>query len=255
MNRKGIVLKALGLCVAAQILAFQQSSFAEVKGPMLPAYECHRASGPVTIDGKLDEADWQSVPGVNFYLPVTGAKPISNTEGKVLWDDKCLYVAFKASDKDIWSYMTDRDSQTCLEDVLEIFFKTDPTKEPYCNFEINALGTVYDAYTIKKADGCMDGRWKRWNCKGLKVGISINGTLNNPNDIDDYWIMEVAIPFSSLPSLGGKIPNVGDKWMFQLARYDYSVYLSNGMQFFASVPLSKPDFHMPNEWQTLQFAQ
>ncbi len=249
MNRNGIVLKALVLCIASQILTLKS---AEAKVPTLPAYECYRATVPVNIDGKLDE--WQNVPSVDFYMPVTGEKPESKTEGRLLWDDKYLYVAFKAWDKDIWSYMTERDSPTCLEDALEIFFKPNPEKESYYNFEINATGTIYDAYHIRRMD-TMAGRWKHWNCKGLKVGISRKGTLNNPNDVDDYWIMEVAVPFSSLPSLGGNPPKVGDKWMFQLARYDYSIYLPGGMQLFSSVPLSQVDFHLCDEWQNVEFVQ
>ncbi len=253
MNRNRIVFNVLGLCFAAQILAFSPSASA---GATLPPYDCHRATGPISIDGKLDEADWQRVTGVNFYIPQTGAKPLSNTEGKILWDDKYLYVAFKAYDKDIWGYQTMRDGPTCLEDVLEVFFKTDPSSEPYYNFEINALGTIYDAHMIKRDTECyMDGRWKHWNCEGINVGISIKGTLNNPYDVDEYWIMEVAIPFASLPTLNGKAPNVGDKWMLQLARIDCSVYLPDGIEFSASSPLSKTNFHLPAEWQTVRFER
>ena len=40
------------------------------------------------------------------------------------------------------------------------------------------------------------------------MGVFIDGTLNDPTDIDNYWQMEVAIPFAELPSLAGKKPKV-----------------------------------------------
>ena len=33
-----------------------------------------------------------------------------------------------------------------------------------------------------------------WEVKGLITAIHIEGTLNNPNDKDKYWSVEVAIP-------------------------------------------------------------
>jgi len=164
-------------------------------------YQCHYTGEKIKIDGNLTETAWQKAQVLDFFVPVTNKPVISKTEGRILWDKKYLYVGFKAYDKDIWGYLTKHDSQTCQEDVLEIFFKPDPKAEPYYNFEINALGTVYDAFSMnRRAGGGDHHRWRSWNCKGLKVGIKIKGTLNDYTDLDEYWQMEVAIPFASLPT-------------------------------------------------------
>ncbi len=34
-----------------------------------------------------------------------------------------------------------------------------------------------------------------WDASGFKSAVSLHGTLNNPNDIDQKWIVEMAIPF------------------------------------------------------------
>ncbi|PIV63785.1 MAG: hypothetical protein COS11_05625, partial [bacterium (Candidatus Ratteibacteria) CG01_land_8_20_14_3_00_40_19] len=142
------------------------------------AYSCLFTSEPVKIDGSLDEPVWQRAKIVNFIIPVTHKEPLSKTEAKLLWDKDYLYVSFKAYDKDIWSYFKQRDSRTCDEDVLEIFIKTNPEKEPYYNFEINALGTVYDAFNLKRGAGGGDHhRWSRWDCQGLRSAVVIKGTL------------------------------------------------------------------------------
>ena len=218
-------------------------------------YHCPFTSEPIKIDGFLDEPAWQRAKPLSFIVPVTLKDPVSKTEARLLWDREYLYVGFKAYDKDIWSYYTQRDDPTCEEDVLEIFFKTEPAKEPYYNFEINALGTVYDAYNLRRQAAGDDHRWSKWNCEGLKVGVHIEGTLNNPEYEDEYWQLEAAIPFAELPGLKGKIPEPGDEWLFHLARYDYSVYLPEGVELSSCARLSEVNFHRYEDWLTLRFKK
>ena len=218
-------------------------------------YRCPFISEPMKIDGLLNEPAWQRAKPLSFMVPVTFQNVVSETEARLLWDREYLYVGFKAYDKDIWSTYTERDDPTCQEDVLEVFFKTDPQKEPYYNFEINALGTVYDAYNLRRQLAGGGRRWSQWNCEGLKVGVHIEGTLNNPEDEDEYWQLEVAIPFAGLPGLKGNIPKPGDEWLFHLARYDYSVYLPEGVELSSCARLSEVQFHRYEDWLTLRFEK
>ena len=169
---------------------------------------------------------------------------------------KFIYIGFKAYDKDIWSYFTQRDDPTCQEDALEFFFKTDPSKDPYYNFEINALGTIYDAFSLKRfAGGHNNHRWKMWNCEWARVKIFINGEINNPDVVDEYWNMELAIPFAELPTLNGKSPEPGDEWLFHLSRYDYSIYLPKGVELSSCAHLSEVNFHKCEDWMQLVFTK
>ncbi len=176
----------------------------------------------------------------------------------MLWDREYLYVGMRAEDKDIWGHFTARDSRTCNEDVLEIFLKPHAYRGDYYNFEINPLGTVYDAHAVRRGAGGEDNhRWSRWDCEGLLVGVDIKGTLNDWSDVDECWCLEVAIPFAGLPSLQGRIPQAGDTWKFHLARYDYSVYLEAGVELSSTARFRKTRgsfFHRFEDWQTLQFC-
>ena len=51
-------------------------------------YDIQRASAPITIDGKLDEAAWQDAPAIGdftFLWVKEGAR--EQTVAKLLWDD------------------------------------------------------------------------------------------------------------------------------------------------------------------------
>lgn len=221
-------------------------------------YPCHFTSVPVEVDGFLNEPAWQKAPIVNFKTPKTLQPPLSRTEARALYDDKYLYVGFKAYDKDICAHKKERDSATCNDDVLEIFIKPDPVlhpnrPDPYYDFEINPLGTIFDAFVKKRSTTANFSQWSIWNCRGLKTAIQVKGTISNWQDFDEYWILEAAIPFAELSSLKGSTPKKGDVWLFNLTRYDYSVYLPDSVELSSYAPLSIADFHRYEEWAKLKF--
>ena len=224
--------------------------------PKAPIYNCPYTSESIKVDGLLDEAAWELAKTLSFVIPATLKETVSKAEGKLIWDDNYLYVGIKAYDKDVWSYLTKHDSTTCFEDVLEVFVKPSLTEDPYYNFEINAINTVYDGFNLKRYAGGEDHhRWHRWNCPNFKSAVHVKGTLNNHEDEDEYWQLEIAIPFASLPSLKGKVPAAGDKWTFHLSRYDYSIYLDDGVELSSTALLSKVDFHKAKDWSTLEFVK
>ncbi|MBO4549040.1 MAG: carbohydrate-binding family 9-like protein [Abditibacteriota bacterium] len=215
------------------------------------------------IDTDIDVEDfacslWDNAEPTVWYAAGTDRPPVSATEAGLLWSSRYLYVRWKAWDRDIFAYNTERDSRTCDDDVLELFFKTDPAKEAYYNFEVNALGTVYDSYQPRRSFAGGDHRWSRWDCRGLRTAVYIKGTLNDPSDEDEYWLLQCAIPFEEL-ELGGKaIPEKGDVWRFMLSRYDYSVYLpGDGLELSATgvIKCSPVSYHDPRYWNDMIFTE
>lgn len=254
MNHSTFITRSSLLLAASLLFAPAHSTIAD-SSSSTNVYSCHHTSGPIKIDGKLDEPSWNNARSMSFYVPVTFAEPISKTEARIMWDSKYVYVGFKAYDKDVFAMNVGRDSRTCADDVLEFFFQPNPAKSPYYNFEINALGSIYDAYSLKRyAGGENNQRWSRWNCKGIKVGITINGTLNNAKDVDKYWQMEIAVPLDEVVANGAQRPTVGSQWKVNLARYDYSVYLPDGLELTSCCHLSKVDYHLMADWDTIEFV-
>ena len=215
-------------------------------------YLCHYTSDTIRIDGNLNEQAWRAAPALDFFVPPHIQKPLSPTIGKMLWDNQYLYISFKAIDKDVGGTLTRHDSSTFKEDVLEMFFMPDPDKKFYYNLEINALGTIYDALMSPHHS------WReaaRWNLEGLMAKVEIKGSLNNPDDRDEYWQMELAIPWQKLPELEKTPPPVGKNWTFHLARYDYSAYLPEGKELSSCAPLSLVKFHHHPDWVKMKFCR
>ncbi|HOK81026.1 MAG TPA: carbohydrate-binding family 9-like protein, partial [bacterium] len=216
-------------------------------------YECQYASEKIKIDGILDEASWKMAENLEFFIPVTLETPHSITTAKLLYDEKYLYAGFKCYDDDIRATYTKRDSFTWEEDVVEIFLKTSIDEPSYYEFEFSPIKTIFDAFIpgpehLNDILACA-----KWNCEGIMLETHIEGTVNDTSDIDTYWSIEIAIPFISLPTLKGRVPEKGEKWVFHLARYDYSKSIKLGRELSSTARLTTRNFHNLNDAQILIF--
>ncbi len=222
---------------------------------------CNYTETPIVIDGIREEAWDKAIPITGYLVPPDAKKPLSKTEARMRWDDKAIYFYVYAEDKDLFAVETKADSFTCLNDVLEFFigYKAPGTNDlKYMNFEINALGTVYDAYCPIGGRGlCMaDTRWKLWNCDSIQFKIQLDGTLNNYHDEDKGWAMELAIPFDAMPWMEGRgLPENNESWTMHLARYDYSVYLPEACELSSTAPFDQVAFHLTDQFQPLIFKK
>jgi len=58
--------------------------------------------------------------------------------------------------------------------------------------EVSPKGVVTDA--IRRSGGAFDYSWS----SGVHLSPELDGTINNSNDRDEEWVIEMAIPFESL---------------------------------------------------------
>jgi len=202
------------MAVAAPILA----AGAAVAQPPIPRYEVHRAPSAISIDGELDDAAWAAAaPAVSLQFlwdDQTGAKQATSV--RLLWDADALYVGFEADDADITARFMNRDDPTYRDDALEIFINPNPAQEMvYYGFETNALGTPYDYLHYQPRTF-----FKRFDATNLQIGVAIDGTLNERDDVDRGWSLELAIPWENFEELARRRPGNGVVWKANLNRWD-----------------------------------
>jgi uncharacterized repeat protein (TIGR03806 family) len=216
-------------------------------------FECRWAAGAIQIDGKADEAAWQTAELIDqFGLPwlKENARPAkTTTKARLLWDREHLYFFADLEDHDLFADLTQHDDRTWLNDVFEIFFRPDDTKPPYYEFQINAAGTMLDIYFQRKGtpfeQAKADGQFN-W-----KSAVVRRGTLDNRTDRDEGWSVEGRIPWEDFARTGGR-PAVGDVWRFALCRYDYT--LNEKPETSTCAPLSQPSFHLLEDYARLKFV-
>jgi len=217
----------------------------------VPSYTCHRARSAIFIDGKLDDAAWKLAPRVDLVNAENGKPVGAHAESALLWDEQYLYVLFDVEDRDIWGTMTKRDDPVYTEEVVEVFLDPDGDCADYYEVNVSPRNTIFD-YRVWNPTGRqpdLDAVGKAWTAVGMKTGVRVSGTIDNRNDLDSGWTVEMAIPYTPLRAR----PRVGDIWRFNL----YRINLTPETEFQAWSPTmtSPPAFHIPARFGKLIFKE
>ena len=227
----------------------RRAPVAEVKKPV--PYVCRSTTGPIVIDGRIDEAAWHEAnPITTFqvYRP-EGAVNRSPTEVRMLWDSENLYVAITCTDADIRSHSAEPDGELWFGDVGELFLKPDRDSSVYFEFLAAPNGTLYDArYPFRDMESCP--QFKTWS-SGARVASSINGTDNDSSDMDSGYTVEMAIPLSAFQ--GSTPPADGVVWTFGVCRYDYSKLFDEPLLLMTMLQAPLTGFHDYEEYTDLVF--
>jgi len=191
----------------------------------LPHYTCLRASGPVVIDGTLDEASWRDAPTTSPFLTWDGQDAGNPVDCRAIWDDANLYFAFRCPDTNITAVHTKRDENLWEHDVVEMFIDPRGDLRMYTEIIVSPLNVVFDAFQITNATQDAPAvMLKDWDAKRMRTAVRVDGKVKapeiDPAEPDREWTVEVAIPFDTFVHAARIPPQPGDVWRLALTRYD-----------------------------------
>lgn len=197
--------------------------------PEPKSYIAYRTNENIVIDGKDLEESWQKAVFTDDFIDIEGVKvPKLQTNVKMLYDDDYFYFFAKMYDPHLWATLKQRDTVIYYNNDFEIFMDPDNDSHNYYEFEINALNTVWDLFLTKpyrEPNKVLDG----WDIAGLKTAVHLEGTLNNPSDVDANWSVEIAIPWAAMREAykQDNIPE-GKFWRVNFSRVHWDFDLNNG---------------------------
>ena len=211
------------------------------------SYECRFSQQPPVIDGDLAEAAWKDIPWTSDFSDIRGKgfdAPRFRTRAKILWTAEGLYIAAELSEPHVWATLTEKNAVIFHDNDFEIFLDPDGDTLNYHEFEINALGTIWEL-TLDKPYSKGGKPALGTNLPGLKSAVKIHGTINNPADADTGWSAEVFMPWKDLVRYQGKLtspPQPGDTWRINFSRVQWQHELENGR--YLRIP--RKDTKIPN---------
>jgi hypothetical protein len=222
----------------------------------LAHYTCLRTRDRIHINGNLDKPVWRSAPKSPRFVDLVSGEPgFYDTRMACLWDDWALYVGFWIEEPQVRATLTERDSFIWFDNDVEVFLGGD---DCYYEFEINALGTIYEVFFIYQdalkrgsrfdrpefdlynrnvdvlggfQDASRVGRHPRgkrwafmdWDFPGLQSAVRVDGVINDPAHIDKGWTVELAFPWSGMASLVARQtfpPKEGDTLRASFSRFE-----------------------------------
>jgi hypothetical protein len=239
-------------------------------GSFIPEnYVCYRTEALI-IDGNLDEEAWQSAEWTKDFVDIEGdlkPEPLHRTRVKMLWDDNYLYIAAELTEPHIWAKLQQRDTVIFYDNDFEVFIDPDGDTHEYLELEMNAFNTLWDLMLTRPyRDNGRD--IDSWDIRGIKSAVKVHGSINDPSDTDDKWIVELALPMTVLTEVGNT-PSDGDQWRINFSRVNWRTVTENGTYRKATDPeTGKPypeynwvwsaqgviNMHYPERWGYLQFS-
>lgn len=236
-------------------------------------YVAYRTGTNVQIDGRLEESCWKNAPWTDDFADIEGYNmpvPLHRTRAKILWDDRFLYVGAELEEPHIWATYTQNESIIFNENDFEIFIDPDGDTHNYYELEINALGTKWDLLMVKPYRNGGPAI-SSWEIIGLQIGIHHEGTINNSEDIDTLWSVEIALPWEVLFEAAPRKrkPEPGDQWRLNFSRVQWQrdvvdgkyvkrINPETGKPFpefnWVWSPMGFINMHLPEQWGFVQFS-
>ena len=150
----------------------------------------------IVVDAKLNEKVWKYANLIT--IQDDSLRSHNYTEIKTLWDEQNLYLAFEVQDKSLVAKQDALDhSQLFLDDMVEFLIDAQNDKDSCWTvddvvYHINLLGQKKDD---RGTVDCTSN--SKWN-GNAQFEVQLFGTLNDSFDIDEGYIIEVAISWDEL---------------------------------------------------------
>ena len=204
-----VITPALALALFSTVGGAQQPAAGPAAAAPPRSMRAVRRTGPITIDGKLDEAAWAAAsPSGDFSqsYPAPGKPAPDRTEFRVLYDEQALYVGVRMYDAHPDSIAAglgrrDATAATVYSDWVRLIIDSYHDRRTAFHFATTPRGVQKDSYFSN--DNSEDLNWDAiW-----EVGTRVDAL---------GWVAEYRIPLSQL-RFGG---DQGEErvWGFQVQR-------------------------------------
>ncbi|WP_308991335.1 carbohydrate-binding family 9-like protein [Mariniflexile litorale] len=224
----------------------------------------------IVIDGDGSDTSWGKAEWSDVFMDIEGViKPKYKTQVKMLWDDNYYYILAKLEEPHVWASLKQRDTIIFYNNDFEVFIDPDNDTQNYYELEINALNTVWDLFINKPYREEGNVVLNDWTLTGLKSAVKINGTINNPLDIDTGWVLEMAIPWTAYKTsyYHENVPK-DDFWRVNFSRVNWQHTVTNGKyqlkkdtngKFLPEYnwvwsPMGVVNMHEPEKWGYVYFS-
>jgi len=176
----------------------------------LPGLHIKKAAAPITIDGNMDEADWQDAEVATHFkqlFPFDSSYAKVQTEIRLTYDDDFIYIYGVMHNEGPRKYVTPslkRDYRGPGIDGLSIVLDTYQDKTNGFLFGVNPFGVQ------------REGLISNGGSQGDDLNLSWdNKWYSEAKILDDRWVCEIAIPFKTIRYKHGI-----DEWHVNFYRID-----------------------------------
>jgi hypothetical protein len=204
--------------------------------PLQSNYTILKTATPPVINGECAEFKNANV------IQITPGEGGNVGTYKLLWDDTALYICAEVTDTELNAAHTSRDGKLWRDDSVEVFFDTQNNKG-----SIQGLDDYKFFVNLHNTQRDERAQSKDWNT-GFLSAVNISKTLNNNNDTDTKYIIEMKINWNDW---GITPPANNTQWGFNIKLNDKDSSSTFQNDYFNTTGGSSND---PDGWGKIMFS-
>jgi hypothetical protein len=170
----------------------------------LPRLVARRLRAPLTLDGKLDEADWKAAEkSTAFVQTMTGADGSFPARVRVAYDAQKLYLGYEVTDDFLKCSFAKQDDHLWEQDTIEVMIDPEGDAKNYFEIQVSPTGLSFDTRydSRRKPQPFGDLAWS----SRTEAKVGLDGTPND-DDADKGYTVEMAVPWEALAAGTTKAP-------------------------------------------------
>jgi hypothetical protein len=225
--------------------------------PIAPAVArliARKVTGPIKLDGKLDEPDWGEAQSTGSMVnTMSGAAGAFEARAQVLYDANNIYCAFVVVDDYLKATFKNNDDHLWEQDTVEVMFDPDGDAKNYFELQVSPRGvhfdTRYDSPRNPRPFGHVD-----WDSK-VEAKVSLDGDSTLDDDKPDHgYTVEFAVPWSAFATgePPATRPSAGTTWRMNFFVMDAR---PNGQRAVGWSPPRIGDFHTLDKFGRVVFPE
>lgn len=165
------------------------------------------------------------------------------------WDDNYLYIACRVDCPDVRSTHSIPNADVTGDDAVSVFVESDNKRAskptPNC-FSMTVSAASGSQFRVGNDSGTFDPK-PVWT---FKYGSTVQGTLNNSDDVDMGYTVEIALPWELMNM---KPPRLGDMISFNLLIHRHGTNNAKPISLSPRV-VAQDDVLNPSKWMNLLFV-
>lgn len=216
--------------------------------------------------GAMADPAWLQASWTDDFVDIRGEglpAPRFRSRAKMVWSSTHFWVGAFMEEPCLWATLTEHDSVIFQDHDFEVFIDPDGDALNYFEFEVNALGTTWDLFLAKpyRDGGSADNSWE----SNARVHVTLDGTLNDPCDVDRGWWVEIGFPWTCFAERSTCVcpPRPGDVWKVNFSRVQWQLDIVEGKILkrpglpednWVWSPQGIIDMHQPEQWGEVMFV-
>ena len=193
-------------------------------------YSIQQLPNPPVIDGVIDKQEWGKIPWSSPFVSELKNGSTENaftTKFKIGKSKDSLFFAALVYDPHIWGVNDLCESYFFDDNFIELYVDDDNDEFDYAVLKVNALGKFCGEYRKRNYDKPI-ARFSLLENSIARCKVDVEGTVNNPKDIDDYWTVECAIPLNlKIDSI--QVLNPQTSWNVNVQRKQWPYSIVGGL--------------------------